>query len=386
MTKKRIVVAVAAKTGLITFSAMAVLSATTTEVSASAATYDVEPQGYYGYSKRYINEYLQKNYAFDLTILDEYLEEVANEPVSSEVFARSRSVVAAAPAVSTGAIDYINANYKNLGIANVETTLNVRSVPVNGEIIGKLFPNGACEISEEVDGWYKITSGDVSGYVSGKYLLTGDLAVEKAQETIQLNVVVNVNGLNFRTGATTASKVMRVLPRNTMATVVEDHGDWLKISYNGQEGYVYGEHVIMQYNLPVAVTMDEYNASKKPSTSSIRAELVEYAKQFVGNPYVYGGNSLTKGTDCSGFVKLIMAKFGITTPRTATTQYNAGKKISVAELLPGDLIVYGDSVIEHIGIYIGNGQIIHASNKKTGIKYSKYNYRKIYGCVRFIED
>ncbi len=335
MTKKRIVVAAAAKTGLIAFLAMAVLSATTTEVSASAV---------------------------------------------------SRSVVAAAPVVSTGAIDYINANYRNLGIANVETTLNVRSVPVNGKIIGKLFPNGACEISEEADGWYKITSGDVSGYVSGKYLLTGDLAVEKAQETIQLNVVVNVNGLNFRTGATTASKVMKVLPRNTMATVVEDQGDWLKISYNGQEGYVYGEHVIMQYNLPAAVTMDEYNSSKKPSTSSIRAELVKYAKQFVGNPYVYGGNSLTKGTDCSGFVKLIMAKFGITTPRTATTQYNAGKKISVAELLPGDLIVYGDSVIEHIGIYIGNGQIIHASNKKTGIKYSKYNYRKIYGCVRFIED
>lgn len=386
MTKKRRVAAAAAKTGVMAFSAMAVLSATTMEVSASAAAYNVDSQEDYGYSKRYINEYLQENYAFDLTILEEYLEEAVNEPASSAVLARSRSVVAAAPAASSGAIDYINANYNNLGIANVETTLNVRSVPVSGEVIGKLFPNGACEIVEEVDGWYKITSGDVSGYVSGKYLLTDDLAVERAEETIQLNVVVNVNGLNFRTRATTASKVMRVLPRNTIATVVEDNGDWVKISYNGQEGYVYGEHVIIQYNLPLAVTMEEYNASKKPSTSSIRTKLVEYAKQFVGNPYVYGGNSLTNGTDCSGFVKLIMAKFGITTPRTATTQYNAGKKISVAELLPGDLIVYGDSVIEHIGIYIGNGQIIHASNKKTGIKYSKYNYRNIYGCVRFIED
>ncbi|MBQ9765123.1 MAG: C40 family peptidase [Lachnospiraceae bacterium] len=323
----------------------------------------------------------------DLTMPAEYLEEVAaeaySEPVSSTM-AKTRSVVA--DTWDNGALDYINANYTNLGIANVDTNLNVRSAPVSGTIIGKMFANGACEITEEVDGWYKITSGDVTGYVSGKYLLTGDEALERANKTIQLNVVVDVNALNFRNGASTSSKIKGVLRKNSVATLVEDLGSWKKISYNGQEGYVYGEHVVMQYNLPVAVTIDEYNSGRSGNSSGIRTQLVEYAKQFVGNPYVYGGNSLTKGTDCSGFVKLIMAKFGITTPRTATTQYNAGKKISVAELLPGDLIVYGDKVIEHIGIYIGDGQIVHASNRKTGIKYSDYNYRKIYGCVRFIED
>lgn len=378
MKKKR----KAVRAGLIAFSAATVFSAATS----TAAAVNIVPQDTVD---KWYNEYLQRDYAFDIKLLEEYINEYASIPVAesaSSIMARSRNIVSDTN-VNSEIIDYINANYDNLGIANVDTTLNVRSNPVSGEIIGKLLPDSACEIEETTEeGWYKITSGDVTGYVSGEYILTGDLATTRAEETIQLNVVVDVNGLNFRKGATTTSKVMKVLPRNTMAEVIEDNGEWLKISYNGTEGYVYGEHVVMQYDLPVAMTIDEYNATKKPAVSSIRTQLVEYAKQFVGYPYVYGGNSLTKGTDCSGFVKLIMAKFGITTPRTATTQYNAGKKISVAELLPGDLIVYGDRVIEHIGIYIGNGQIVHASNKKTGIKYSDYNYRKIYGCVRFIED
>jgi len=376
MKKKR----KAVRVGLVAFSVAVTVLGMTTPVLADVTA----PQETIN---KWHSEYLKKNFAFDIRLLEEYINEYTSVAVAeSSLMERSRNIVNDVN-VNSEVINYINANYNNLGIANVDTTLNVRSNPVSGEIIGKLLPNGACEIEETTaTGWYKITSGDVTGYVSGEYLLTGELAAARARETIQLNVVVDVNGLNLRKGATTASKVMKVLPRNTMATVLEDNGEWLKISYNGMEGYVYGEHVVMQYNLPVAMTIDEYNATKKPAVSSIRTQLVEYAKQFVGYPYVYGGNSLTKGTDCSGFVKLIMAKFGITTPRTATTQYNAGKKISVAELLPGDLIVYGDRVIEHIGIYIGNGQIVHASNKKTGIKYSDYNYRKIYGCVRFIED
>lgn len=309
-------------------------------------------------------------------------------------------------AALSGITEYINSHYDNLGLADVDNTLNIRSKPVNGKIIGKLLPDGAFEIEETTDeGWYKITSGDIEGYVSADYVLAGEQAYTRAEEIIQVSVVVNVSGLNLRKAATTTSKVIKVLPRNSVADVIEDNGEWLKVSFDGKEGYVYGEHVMVRYNLPAALTIDEYNASKKKTSSGksastaaskalpasetvsdLRTRLVAYAKQFVGYPYVYGGNSLTKGTDCSGFVKLIMAEFGITTPRTASTQYNAGKKISVSELLPGDLIVYGDKVIEHIGIYIGNGQIVHASNKKSGIKYSKYNYRNIYGCVRFIED
>lgn len=315
--------------------------------------------------------------------LNEYLEEQQRNVISAGIESRNIPTVEAV-ATNAQAIAYINENYTNLGIANVNTSLNVRISPVNGKIIGRIPAGGACEVLEESDGWFKIRSGQVEGYVSGNYLLTGSLAVERAVKELSAIATVNVSGLNMRKGASTSAGIIRVLRKNTVVNVLEDLGEWIKISHNNNIGYVYAKYTKQEYKLREALTLDEIKYGKE--ISDIREQVVAYAKQFVGNPYVYGGNSLTKGTDCSGFVKLIMAHFGITTPRTATTQYNAGKKISVAELLPGDLIVYGDKQIEHIAIYIGDGQVIHASNVKTGIKYSKYNYRKIWGCVRFIED
>lgn len=317
--------------------------------------------------------------------LTEYLEEQqsAESAVSASLTERSIPTVEAV-ATNAQALKFINENYKNLGIANVNTSLNVRVSPVNGKVIGRIPAGGACEVLEETNGWFKIKSGEVEGYVSGNYLLTGNLAIERAVKELSSIATVNVSGLNMRKSASTSSGVVKVLKRNTAVKVLKDLGEWLKITHNNSTGYVYAKYTEQEYKLAEALTMDEIKYGKE--VSDLREQVVAYAKQFVGNPYVYGGNSLTKGTDCSGFVKLIMAHFGITTPRTATTQYNAGKKISVAELLPGDLIVYGDKQIEHIAIYIGDGQVVHASNVKTGIKYSKYNYRKIWGCVRFIED
>lgn len=317
--------------------------------------------------------------------LEAYLEEQQGVAAAANVSLQERSIpTVEAVATNAQALAYITENYTNLGIANVNTSLNVRVSPVNGKVIGIIPAGGACEVLEEVDGWFKIKSGDVEGYVSGNYLLTGDLAIDRAVKELSSIATVNVSGLNMRKNASTSSKVINVLRRNTAVKVLEDLGEWLKVSHNNSTGYVYAKYTEQEYKLAEALTMDQIKYGT--AVSDLREQVVAYAKQFVGNPYVYGGNSLTKGTDCSGFVKLIMAHFGITTPRTATTQYNAGKKISVAELLPGDLIVYGDRQIEHIAIYIGDGQVVHASNVKTGIKYSKYNYRKIWGCVRFIED
>lgn len=317
--------------------------------------------------------------------LDAYLGEQQKTAVLASASLRAKSVpTVEAVAANEQAVDYIRKNYTNLGIANVNTTLNVRVSPVNGKIIGRIPAGGACEVLETADGWFKVKSGKVEGYVSANYLLTGDLAIERAAKELSETATVNVAGLNMRKSASTSAKVITVLKRNTVVKVLEDLGEWLKISYNNMTGYVYSKYTESEYQLAEALTMDEIKYGTE--VSDLRERVVAYAKQFVGNPYVYGGNSLTHGTDCSGFVKLIMAHFGITTPRTATTQYNAGRKISVAELLPGDLIVYGDRRIEHIAIYIGDGQVVHASNAKTGIKYSKYNYRNIYGCVRFIEN
>ena len=126
--------------------------------------------------------------------------------------------------------------------------------------------------------------------------------------------------------------------------------------------------------------------STKEGTPSgeIRQSMIEYASQFVGNPYVWGGTSLTNGADCSGFVMSVFAQFGYSLPRVAADQYNQSAKKSVEDLEPGDLIFYG-SGISHVALYIGTGQIIHASTSASGIKISNYDYEAPVGVGTYIE-
>ena len=120
--------------------------------------------------------------------------------------------------------------------------------------------------------------------------------------------------------------------------------------------------------------------------SATRTAIVAYAKQFLGNPYVYGGTSLTNGADCSGFTQEVFAHFGITTGRSSRDQAAKGKEISLSAIQPGDLLFYASgSYINHVAIYIGNGQIIHSSNPTTGITITKYNYRTPCKAVTFLD-
>jgi len=125
------------------------------------------------------------------------------------------------------------------------------------------------------------------------------------------------------------------------------------------------------------------STSDSSSNSELRNEVISYALKFVGNPYVWGGESLTRGADCSGFVQAIYADFGYSIPRVSSDQAaSAGKKVSESDLLPGDLIFYADNGhVNHVAMYIGNGMIVHAANSRQGIIKSNYKYRDIY-CVR----
>ena len=120
------------------------------------------------------------------------------------------------------------------------------------------------------------------------------------------------------------------------------------------------------------------------SEEELRQQIVDFALQFEGNPYVYGGTSLTNGADCSGFVMSVFAQFGYSLPRVAADQYYQSAKKSVADLEPGDLVFYG-SGISHVALYIGNGQIIHASTSASGIKISNYDYEAPVGVGTYIE-
>ncbi len=120
--------------------------------------------------------------------------------------------------------------------------------------------------------------------------------------------------------------------------------------------------------------------------SATRTAIVAYAKQFLGNPYVYGGTSLTDGADCSGFTQGVFAHFGITTGRSSRDQADKGREIAVADVQPGDLLFYASGdYINHVALYIGGGQIIHASTPTTGITITKYNYRTPCKAVTFLD-
>lgn len=114
---------------------------------------------------------------------------------------------------------------------------------------------------------------------------------------------------------------------------------------------------------------------ERKAAEEMRQGIVDFALQFVGNPYVYGGTSLTNGADCSGFVMSVFAEFGYELPRVAAAQCAASEKKSVADIEAGDLVFYGDGGIDHVALYIGDGKIVHASTAATGIKVSDYDYR-----------
>ena len=278
--------------------------------------------------------------------------------------------------------------YTNLGIANVESgNLNVRAVPsTDGKLVGKLPKNAACEILGTEGEWAHIKSGEVEGYVSMEFLMSGPEARVKANELVRTVATSNADGLNIREQPTTDSAIVAQIGKGSELEFIEYAGDWVKVSIDGQEAYVSQEFVVIEEKLDTAITMTELLYGQ--GVSDVRVELVEYAKQFVGNPYVWGGTSLTNGADCSGFVMSVFKKFGVSLSHSSRAQANEGTKISLSELKPGDLVFYanGSGTINHVAIYIGGGQVVHASSPKTGIKISQYNYRTPVKCVRVIND
>jgi len=276
--------------------------------------------------------------------------------------------------------------YTNLGIANVEETLNVRETPsADSSMVGKMPKNAAGKILETLDGWYKIQSGDVTGYVSADYLITGEEAAARAEEVKQTIATVKTPTLNVREEPNTECSILALMPQGEELNVLEDLSGWVKVDLDNTNGFISKDYVDISVQLPKAMTMTEVRYGN--GVSDVRVDLISYATQFVGNPYVWGGTSLTNGADCSGFTLSIFAKYGVYLPHSSKAQANCGTRISASEAKPGDLFFYGSgSSISHVAIYIGNGQIVHASSKKTGIKISNAFYRSPICVTRVLGD
>jgi len=298
--------------------------------------------------------------------------------------------------------------FRNLVIAQVNSCVNVRDLPdeKNGKVLGKLYNNSVGTFLGEENGWYKISSGSVTGYVKGEYCVTGDDAVEIAKRVGTRIATVKTQTLFVRAEATTESSVIGMVPEAEELLVLEETDGWVKVDVEEGTGWVSADYVELRSEFVQAESKEEEAArlakeaeerrkareaaaAKTKTTqttkqnpadysvgegSEMGVAVAEYALQFVGNPYVYGGTSLTNGADCSGFVMSVYANFGVSLPHSSAADRNQGYAVaSLDEAQPGDLICYSG----HVALYIGNGQIVHASNKKSGIKVSQADYRTI---------
>ncbi len=299
--------------------------------------------------------------------------------------------------------------YAGIAIAQVDNYVNIRDkAGEDGEVVGKLYNNSAATVHAAEGDWYQITSGNCSGYVKQEFVVVGNEELAKSVSTRLATVTTQT--LYVREEATTDSAVLGMVPEGDDLVVVDESmadTGWVKVSLQDYEGYVSLEFVSLSTKYVVAESKEEeaarlakeeaerkaaaaaaaaasrrsssYAASGASSASYAApsgaggSAVVNYACQFVGNPYVYGGSSLTSGADCSGFVMSVYAAFGVGLPHSSSGMRGVGYGVDPSQMQAGDIVCYSG----HVGIYTGNGTIVNALNSRSGITYTNVNYSPI---------
>jgi len=311
----------------------------------------------------------------------------------------------AAAEVEANEVETVASEFENLAVAQVDGYVNIRSeASTDGEILGKLYDGSVATVLGTEGDWTYVQSGSVTGYIKTEYLAINNEEVFKANATRIATVTTET--LYVRAEATTDSSVINFVGEGDELKVVEELDGWIKISIDGDEGYISADYATCSYTYEVAESKEEEEArlaaeeaakqaaaarSSSSSTSSSSSysgnsytydgstgnAVCDYALQFLGNPYVYGGSSLTNGTDCSGFVMSVYANFGVSLPHSSYSMRSCGTGVDVSSMQAGDIVCYSG----HVAIYIGNGQIVHASTYGVGITISSVYYSNII-CVR----
>ncbi|SFQ49005.1 Cell wall-associated hydrolase, NlpC family [Lachnospiraceae bacterium XBB1006] len=312
----------------------------------------------------------------------------------------------------------------NLCVAKVDDFVYVRSkANTDSKVRGKLYKKNVATIIGTKGDWYKIKSGKLQGYVSADFVVAGNGEALKSAGTRYAKV--NTTTLRVRKKASTNAEIIGLVPQDEDIVVKDEKNGWVKVSVEEGKGWVSTDFVELHTEYTHGETVKEEKARLKkeekerlaaqaaaeqaiangvagtsnagssnsgssgsasgtssssgtstaaPSGSSTGASVASYACRFVGNPYRWGGTSLTNGADCSGFVMSVYRAFGISLPHSSSAMRGVGRGVSMSEMQAGDIICYSG----HVAIYIGGGRIVHASNHRDGIKISNsYNYRSV---------
>ena len=333
-----------------------------------------------------------------------------------------------------------------ISIANEYVHIRKRPT-TESKILGKLYRGSAATILKKKGDWVRIKSGSVEGFIKAEYLAIGKKAEKIADKYCTRIATVTTTTLKVREERNTECTVLTLIPEGEEYEVTKVYKDWVKIIVDeGTKGYVSREFVKMSMEFGEAISKEEeeeierrrqeaareaeeaaraaYQAaqaakaaqqsassshSSSSSSSSVShssssssssgsgktdtskvttgsgtgSDVASYAQKFIGNPYSYGGTSLTNGTDCSGFVQSVYSKYGYSLPRTSGSQAGSGKSVSLDNVQAGDIIYYSSGgSVNHVAIYIGDGKVVHASNKRTGITVSNMRYRTPSGARR----
>ena len=313
----------------------------------------------------------------------------------------------ASEVAANGAAVVAKSIYEGIAIAQVDNYVNIRTIASeDGDVVGKLYNKSAATVEGEEGDWYKITSGSCTGYVKKEFVVVGDEELAKSVSTRLATVTTQT--LYIREEATTDSKILYMVPEGDDLVVVDESmadTGWVLVNAQDTQGYVSTEFVTLSTEFVQAESKEEEarrlakeeaerqaalaaarrksqqgtrytgngNASYAAPSGAGGAAVVGYAAQFVGNPYVYGGSSLTNGTDCSGFVMSVYSAFGVGLPHSSAAMRSVGYGVDVNAMQPGDIVCYSG----HVGIYAGNGTIVNALNQQHGITYTNVNYSPI---------
>lgn len=268
--------------------------------------------------------------------------------IKSLIIGASISLISAAAAFASTTGIITDENINVYAVANDENT-----------VIGTFNSGKEITVINEQDNWLEIESEEFKNV----YVPKASVSLKKAEAT------VTDDSVNVRQQPSLNAPILGQTDTSSSLILTAKVGEWYEVDYNGTQGYIYGEYVKGNFLSALPEEEVELTITQAPESSSLGNQIVEYAKQFKGTPYVYGGTNLSRGVDCSGFTSSVLKHFGIYVGRSSRDQINDGVRVDKSQLQAGDLVFFnggGNGPISHVGLYIGNGEFIHSASARSG--------------------